>query len=117
MKLPRSILVIGALALFAFLIWVFPEGCTQPDEARRVLAAQGYTDILITGYRPFMGGRDDTYSTGFQAKTPAGAATRRTRTVVVKAVAPSLPTGKNTDSSAAPPLVLPTKTSRCAVTA
>lgn len=59
------ILVIGLSA-------IFPNGCTQPDETRRVLAAHGYRDIEITGYRAFMGGQDDVYSTGFKAVSPAG---------------------------------------------
>lgn len=54
------------------LFLIFPNGCTQPGEAHRVLAAQGYTQIQITGYKPFMGGQDDVFSTGFVAVSPSG---------------------------------------------
>lgn len=66
-------IIIVLVVLLASLIWLFPSGCTQPDEARRVLSAQGYTEIQITGYRAFMGGQDDVFSTGFVAKSPTGA--------------------------------------------
>lgn len=51
---------------------LFSPACTQPDEARRVLIAAGYTEIKITGYRYFMAGEDETYSTGFRAISPGG---------------------------------------------
>ena len=47
-------------------------GCTREDDTKRVLAQAGYTNIEITGYRPFMAGKDDTFSTGFKAKAPNG---------------------------------------------
>jgi len=50
-----------------------PNGCSQPEQATRVLQQQGYTEIEITGWRPMMAGKDDTYSTGFRAKSPSGA--------------------------------------------
>lgn len=47
-------------------------GCTRPDDTRRVLEQSGYIQIEITGYRPFMAGKDDSFSTGFKAKAPNG---------------------------------------------
>lgn len=44
-----------------------------PDQAMRVLSQAGYTQIEITGWRPLMAGKDDTFSTGFRAKSPSGA--------------------------------------------
>ena len=58
--------------LIAVLTVVAIVGCTKPDDARRVLAAHGYTDISITGYRWFSCSKDDTYHTGFVATSPAG---------------------------------------------
>ncbi len=46
--------------------------CTQNDKTIEVLQNAGYTSIEVTGYRPLMAGRDDTYSTGFRAKAPNG---------------------------------------------
>lgn len=42
------------------------------DDATRVLKQAGYTNIHITGYRPLMAGKDDFFSTGFCATSPAG---------------------------------------------
>jgi hypothetical protein len=47
--------------------------CTDEPLARRVLADQGYTDVVLTGYDPWMCGRDDDYSTGFRATSQSGA--------------------------------------------
>ena len=54
-------LILLALATFALL------SCTDADEAKRVLAAQGFKHIEITGYNFFGCGKDDTYHTGFIA--------------------------------------------------
>jgi len=48
------------------------SGCTDPQTARRVLTQNGYTDVRITGYNWLSCGRDDTYHTGFIAKSPNG---------------------------------------------
>lgn len=56
----------------ATILLLTATACTQPDKAKRVLEQAGYTDIQITGYRPFMAGKDDTFSTGFRAKGPTG---------------------------------------------
>lgn len=49
-------------------------GCTQPDKARALLDAQGYTDIQMTGYKAWSCSDDDQYHDGFTANTPAGKA-------------------------------------------
>ena len=48
------------------------SGCTAPDTAYRTLESSGYTDIQLTGYKPFSCSKDDTFSTGFVAKNPRG---------------------------------------------
>lgn len=53
--------------LFACSI-ILLASCTDSSDARRVLENDGYTDIEMTGYRPFMCSDDDTYKTGFKAK-------------------------------------------------
>jgi hypothetical protein len=54
------------------IVLLFSAGCTDEKGARRVLQQNGYTNITITGYRPFMGSEDDQYSTGFTAISPSG---------------------------------------------
>jgi hypothetical protein len=58
----RLAILASALALSA---------CTDPDGARKVLEAQGYKNISITGYRYFGCGEDDVFRTGFTAMGPA----------------------------------------------
>lgn len=60
------------LTLLLPLVLINTAGCTNSDEATRVLRQSGYGQIEITGYRPFMRGSDDVYSTGFKAKSPSG---------------------------------------------
>ena len=60
-------------AILATLCLLALAACTDDDNATRVLQQSGYTQIEITGYRPFMKGKDDTYSTGFKATSPTGA--------------------------------------------
>jgi hypothetical protein len=70
----KSIISMMAVAILVTAIVVLiPYGCTRPDQAIRVLEAAGYKDIRITGWRPFMAGKDDAFSTGFMAKGPNGA--------------------------------------------
>ena len=66
----KAIVAIAAIALLAFAI---PSALTRPDDAVRILSQSGYTEIEITGWRPLMAGKDDTFSTGFRAKSPGGA--------------------------------------------
>jgi hypothetical protein len=60
----KLLLVAGCLALAACF--------TDPQDARRVLEDQGYTDVQITGYAFAACGEHDTYSTGFTATSPNG---------------------------------------------
>lgn len=46
--------------------------CTKPEQSTRVLEDSGYTNIVITGWRPFMASDSDSFSTGFQATAPNG---------------------------------------------
>lgn len=41
--------------------------CTDSDNARHVLEAQGFKNIEITGYHFFGCGKDDSFRTGFIA--------------------------------------------------
>lgn len=50
--------------LFALVLLA---GCTDESSARDSLDAQGFTDIVITGWEPFSCGEDDDTSTGFTA--------------------------------------------------
>ena len=56
------------LLLVAFVL----HGCTDPDKARSVLKAQGYSEIEITGYNFLECSEDDIYRTGFTATAPNG---------------------------------------------
>lgn len=64
--------VVIAILILIGICSLFPDGCTQPDEARRVLTNAGYSNIEITGYKPFFGSDDDIFSTGFVATSPNG---------------------------------------------
>lgn len=68
MKLHRNSLLaaISCIAMFGL------SACTRPEQAENVLAQSGYTEIEITGWRPFAAGEGDTFSTGFRAKAPNG---------------------------------------------
>ena len=65
----QTITIIAAIASLYFAV---PWCCTKPSEATRVLQRQGYTDITITGWRPFAKAEGDAFSTGFRAKSPTG---------------------------------------------
>lgn len=47
-------------------------GCTQTDDAVRVLESAGYTDVQLDGYDFFNCSKDDFYKTKFRAKGPNG---------------------------------------------
>ena len=55
--------LIAALALVA---------CTDDDNTRRTLRAQGFRDIETTGYAFFGCGDNDAFKTGFRAKNVNG---------------------------------------------
>lgn len=46
--------------------------CVNEPEARKVLEAQGFTDIKINGYQLFGCGKEDFDHTGFTAVGPSG---------------------------------------------
>ncbi len=71
----EKILYIIPFAILLLLIPALPKACTHPDTALRVLESSGYTEVEITGWRPFSKGEDDWFSTGFRAKSPSGANT------------------------------------------
>lgn len=54
------------------IVFALPKACTRDNDARRILTEQGFTEIVITGWRPMMAGRDESTSTGFIAKSPNG---------------------------------------------
>ncbi|ABX11030.1 gp39.1 hypothetical protein [Escherichia phage JS98] len=58
---------IAALVLAVSLV-----GCTDADNATRVLDANGYEQIQITGYNLFGCSEDDFQRTGFIAVGPTG---------------------------------------------
>ena len=67
----RLMTILTVLVIITMLVVVgtaLANGCTDETTAKRVLEAQGYTQIEFTGYRPFMSGEGDVYSTGFRAK-------------------------------------------------
>lgn len=63
-----ALFVIGLGLFVAFA----PAACTRPQEATRQLTMMGFTDIKTTGYDFFACSEDDTFSTGFEATSPAG---------------------------------------------
>ena len=59
----KRIILAAAIAL---------AGCTNADGTRRVLEAQGFTNIEVKGYSLFGCSKDDTYHTAFEATGPSG---------------------------------------------
>lgn len=47
-------------------------GCSDPQNASRVLTQNGMTNVHITGYRWFGCSEDDLIHTGFAANSPSG---------------------------------------------
>jgi hypothetical protein len=64
----------GQIKLLLVLLISLPllAGCTDGSGARRVLEAQGFREIEITGYRFWGCGEQDTYKTGFSALAVSG---------------------------------------------
>lgn len=48
------------------------NGCTSKHDAENALYKSGYTDVVITGWNPFVCSKDDFYKTGFTATNPVG---------------------------------------------
>jgi hypothetical protein len=61
---------IGLLVLI--IIALVTAGCTDEENAKRVLSAQGFTNITFTGYAPFACSQDDVFHTGFEATSVNG---------------------------------------------
>lgn len=59
----NKIVTASALTALMFLV-----GCTDSNNAERILSNDGYTDIKITGYSMFACSEDDFQKTGFTAK-------------------------------------------------
>lgn len=54
------------------ILLIVVSSCTNQSSTERILQAQGYTDIKMTGYSFFACSKDDFYHTGFIAKSPSG---------------------------------------------
>lgn len=63
---------LGLLAALVTLSFALPVARTRPTQARRVLEDSGYTNIEMTGWRPFAKSEKDVFSTGFEATAPSG---------------------------------------------
>jgi hypothetical protein len=68
----KGSLIFIALILGIMVVIAVSGGLVEPDKAREVLEANGYTSIEITGWKPLLASESDTYSTGFKAISPAG---------------------------------------------
>lgn len=63
----KKLLLISVLAITALL-----SGCTNTSKAEEVLMKNGYTNIKMTGYSFFGCSDSDSFSDGFEAKSPNG---------------------------------------------
>lgn len=54
----------------AFVLFIV--GCTDNENAQRILQQNGYTQIQMTGYNFFSCSESDTYHSGFRALSPDG---------------------------------------------
>lgn len=61
----KRILLLAVLALSV-------SACSNGNDARKALEAQGFTEIETTGWSAFACSEDDFYSTGFVATNPYG---------------------------------------------
>jgi hypothetical protein len=57
---------------YIIMTLVLLSGCTDADKAYQVLSDNGYSQIKIGDYAPFMCGQDDMYHTQFSAVAPGG---------------------------------------------
>jgi hypothetical protein len=62
--------------LIAVAFVLFIGGCTDSDNAQRILSQNGYTNISMTGYNFFSCSEGDFYNSGFRALSPDGKHTR-----------------------------------------
>jgi len=66
----KSWITIGMIVILLLLVGI--NGCTDEDNAQRVLSNAGYSDITFTGWKPLSCGEGDWFRTGFRAKNPVG---------------------------------------------
>jgi hypothetical protein len=70
---PGCWIFFGIMAFIGlYLTLVMCVGVTDEAGARKTLQQSGYKNISITGYRWFMAGQNEWYSTGFIATSPNG---------------------------------------------
>lgn len=61
------------IAIIVLMIFIrLLLGFTDAPGTTRLLTDQGYSNVEITGWRPFAGSKDDIHCTGFTAITPTG---------------------------------------------
>lgn len=58
--------------LVSFVVVAMLAGCVDSDTASNVLSANGFKDIVITGYDAFGCSDEDSFRTAFQATSPSG---------------------------------------------
>lgn len=63
---------IGTLVLLMIIVLLMFTSCTDTVSTQKLLIAQGYSHVEITGMRPWMRSHGDIYSTGFRAVSPNG---------------------------------------------
>ena len=54
------------------ILMVVCSGCTRPEKTKELLEANGYSNVVTTGYAFWLKGEGDTFSTGFTAMSPNG---------------------------------------------
>ena len=59
--------MLAGLAILALV-----GACTDEQTAKRVLEEQGYSEVRTTGWAWLSCGKDDTFKTGFVARSPKG---------------------------------------------
>lgn len=57
---------------FVFIFALLLTGCSDGSAARATLSKAGFSDVEITGWKPFNCGQDDFSSTGFVATNSNG---------------------------------------------
>lgn len=62
----------GFILCSLVILYFCSGGCVDAGGTQRVLQQQGYTNVVVTGWRPFAASKDDFYATGFQATSPNG---------------------------------------------
>ncbi len=60
--------MIATIGLLAIIL----GACSDAPNTTRILSDQGYTNIKTTGYSIFSCGKEDSFSTGFEATSPSG---------------------------------------------